>query len=248
MVMRHIASPVCAAVIALACVGCSASQTIDISDSGAGTVRMEIRLDPAFAAYLTDLNDALGSAGDAPLFDPQAIAAALQRWPGLALERAEPVEPHGLDLTISFDSVNALVDAMGESPTRFIRFEQTVDFARLAMDIDQDTLRAIMRLASVDPVVSDTFVPPDGSMSATEYRDSIGWALEEYATVRPLSDILRVARIETIVRPTGDIVQVSGGRRRDGAALFSTPLVDVASGERGYEYALVFTRGEALAE
>jgi hypothetical protein len=211
-----------------------------LDSNGAGVATIEIRLDPVFAAYLTDLSAGLGATEDAPLFEVDAITEAFTRRPGLRLQELSLPSREELHLTVAFDSVEQILALEGHSLTRFLRFERTEQFRRVAADIDRRAIEHFTGLIGVDPIVLESLLPPEPDMTKATYQDHLAWALEEYARERPLDTVFDESTIVTDLSPMGEIVRVQGGTVQAGRAEFTTPLVDAVITRRPLEYSLVF--------
>ena len=172
-------------------VGCSADQEITLHANGAGRAEIDIRLDPVFAAYLSDVSAGLGAPADAPLFDIEAIREEFSRRPGLTLDSVVSPERSRVVIELSFESVEQILALEGRSLTRFVRFERTESFRRVAAEIDRHAIEHFTALSGVDPVVVESLMPPDDGMSRREYQDHLAWALEEYARDRSLEAVFR---------------------------------------------------------
>ena len=232
----------CIAVFAslLLLVSCSARQVIMLDEDGSGEIEVEIVISPPFAAYISDLGLSYGADEAAPIFDLAAIAASLAEEPGLELLEASTPRREELYLLIAFDSIERVLAVRSSGVRSAIRFERTEAFRRVAATIDRIVIEEMLALAAIDPFVSESLLPPDEEMDATEYRDYLSWALEEYQQDRPLDRVFRDARVETRVTPAGTIVQIRGGQRVGDTVLFETPVVEAITNERPIEYSIVF--------
>ena len=226
--------------IAGALVGCSARQEIFLSSDGAGTGTVDIRIDPVFAAYLTDVSAGLGGDEDVPLFDTAAIQRAFAARPGLTLLAIDTPERSALTMEIAFTSVEEVLALEGQDLTRFIRFERTQRFRHLSAEIDRHAIEHFAGLSGIDPLVAESLLPPDPGMSRREYQDHLAWALEEYAEERSLGEVFADSRIVTAIRPPGEIIRVGGGRPTQGGVEYSTPLVEAVIAATPIRYSLVF--------
>ncbi|MFO8042103.1 MAG: hypothetical protein R6U25_02775 [Alkalispirochaeta sp.] len=221
---------------------CSATQNLTLDENGSGDAEVHITIDPVFAAYLTDLSMGMGGSEETSIFDVDAIRASLQAQPGVVVNRVETEGTRELHVQVEFDSLEQLLRGPGRSAHRFIRFERTESFNRLAAAIDRAAMEEIVAIAGIDPFVSDALLPPDDEMSAAEYRDYLGWAFEEYAGDRPIDEIFRESRLATTIEPSGSVIQVRGGEARAGTVEFVTPLVDAVTAREPFTYSLVYTR------
>ncbi len=221
-------------------VGCSARQDISILEDGSGRGRLEITLDPVFSAYLTDVGMGFGASPEAPLFDADAIRSAFADRPGVNLENLELAGRNRLILEIAFESVEHVLAVEGESLARFLRFERTQGFRRVAAEIDRHAIEHFAALTGVDGVVVESLMPPDPAMSRQEYQDHLAWALEEYADQRPVERVFQSSTIVTTIRPAGEVVRVEGGSRRNGDVEFRTSLIEAVTAPAPLRYSLVF--------
>lgn len=239
---RHSVALTVAAVIVLLG-GCSAQQDVRLAPDGSGQATTDITLDPVFASYLRDLSMGLGADQDAPLFDVAAVRAALGARPGISVLDVRETGERQLRVAVGFDSVEALLAAqsdMGGMPQRFLRFERTESFRRLAARIDRNAIAHLIGMAGIDPFISESLLPPEDGMSPADYRDYLAWAFEEYADGRPLDRVFGSSEVVTTVRPEGVVVQTRGGETTDGAVRFTIPLVEAVTRREPLQYSLVY--------
>lgn len=239
--MVHLRGSVLLGLLALLS-ACSATQTLTLDENGSGDAAVHITIDPVFAAYLTDLSLGMGGSEETSIFDVEAIRNSLQAQPGVLVNRVETEGTRELHVEVVFDSLEQLLHVQQRSAHRFIRFERTESFGRLAAAIDRAAMEQIVTIAGIDPFVSDALLPPDNEMSAAEYRDYLGWAFEEYAEDRPIDEIFRESQVATSIEPSGAVIQVRGGESRAGIVEFVTPLVDAVTAREPLNYSLVYTR------
>lgn len=238
--LRIASIPLLVAVV-LAFIGCSAEQTVVLDADGAGEARVSITLDPVFEAYLTDVNAGMGASEDAPLFDQVAIEAAFAQRPGVSLRSISIPRRGSLELDLAFESVEHVLALQGHDLTRFLRFERTQSFRRVAAEIDRSAIEHFTGLSGIDPLVVESLLPPEPAMSRREYQDHLAWALEEYTRDRPLERVFSDSLVVTLLQPAGTVVRMEGGVRRDEGVEFTTPLVDAAVSPTPLRYSLVFT-------
>ncbi len=220
--------------------GCSAHQDIVINEDGSGRGNLDIRLDPVFVAYLSDIGMGFGASAEAPLFDTEAVEAAFAGRPGVVLDSIDSPGRDRLVLEISFDSVEHVLAMEGQSLARFLRFERTQGFRRIAAEIDRRAIEHFTDLSGMDPMVVESLMPPDSQMSRREYQDHLAWALEEYAGERPLEVVFRESRIITNLIPSGQIVRLDGGARNGEGVRFDTSLVEAVTTPAPLRYSVVF--------
>lgn len=231
---------VAAVVFAALLVSCSANQVILLHEDGSGEIEIEILVSPPFAAYIADINASYGAEEDLPIFDLVAIEASFAGQPGLDLLEARVPRREELYLLVGFDSIDRVLAYRSGGMRSAIRFERTESFRRVAARVDRAMIEEMLRLAAVDPFVVQSLLPPEEGMDATEYRDYLSWALEEYEQDQPLDRVFRASEVETRIIPSGSITQIRGGRRAGDAVVFDTPLIEAVTREEPIEYSLVF--------
>lgn len=230
--------------IAVALVGCSAHQSILLREDGTGEAEIRIELDRVFAAYLEDLTATLGEspAGEGQVFDVETIRESFDREPGLLLLEASSPGPEALTVVVEFESLAALFAARSSALENSFRFERVGADRQLVARVDRRTVENLVNLVGIDPFVTESLLPPEGNMTATEYREYLVWALEEYQDQRPIASVIEDSEIRTSVNPAGTVRRVRGGMDTGsgGVVLFRTPLLEVLTTNTPFEYALVF--------
>jgi hypothetical protein len=248
--------------------GCSAQQAIMIRADGSGEADIRIDLDPVFAAYLLDLTASLGGGDTASgtatadrtdggaaaaadraaadraapsVFDPALVREAFAVEPGLTLQLVNSPSPEQLNLVVEFESLATLFAMRHSRLAGAFRFERADSLRRVAVRIDRRAIENMVALAGIDPFVSESLLPPEGGMSAGDYRDFLVWALEEYEDGRPIASVINDSSVQTRITPAGTINQVRGGLRAGSAAVFRTPLVEAVTTIVPLEYSLIFT-------
>lgn len=227
-------------IVGTAIVSCSADQVILLDDDGSGEIEIRITLSEPFAAYITDLNASYGADDEVPVFDIAAIEESVAAEPNLTLIEVAIPRREELYLLIGFDSIDRVLAGRSPDLRSAFRFERTESFRRVAARVNRALVEEMLRIAAVDPFVSDSILPPETGMGATEYRDYLSWALEEYERDQPLDRVFRAARVETRIIPAGSITQIRGGRRAGDAVIYETPLIEALTSEIPIEYSLVF--------
>lgn len=226
--------------------GCSAQQAVTIRSDGSGEADIKIVLDPVFNAYLADLTATLGREGetDSPggsVFDLNLLNESFAAEPGLTLVEVHTPSPGELDLIVEFESLALLFALRGSRLAGAFRFERTDSFRRLAVRIDRRAIENLVNLVGIDPFVSESLLPPEGDMTAAEYRDYLVWALEEYEDDRPIAEVINNSAVETRVVPAGRVHQVTGGTRTGPSVFFTTPLLEAVTTPVPMDYSLIFS-------
>lgn len=236
---------------------CSARQEIFLRADGSGDAALTIQISAPLAAYLADLGVGLTGATDAPLFDLAAIEAAIQADPNLTLRRIGQTDARSLSVNVDFQRIDALLAARSQLLARAFRFDTRSTSRRVTAQVGRETVERSFEALSIDPAVAQLLLPPEGKMSAREYRDYLIWALEEYEAEAPLARLIDTAAVETIIRVDGRIEEVAEGvivtraatppsaanpadRSRLASARFLTGVTAALTAARPIEYLLVF--------
>jgi hypothetical protein len=224
--------------------GCSARQSILLREDGTGEAEIRIELDPVFSAYLIDLTATFGEGAseNSEVFDLEIIRESFAREPGLLLVEVSSREPEELRVVVEFESLAALFAARSAALERSFHFETVGADRRLVARVDRRTVENLVNLVGIDPFVTESLLPPEGDMTAAEYREYLVWALEEYQDHRPIASVIEGSEIRTSVSPAGAVRQVRGGMDTGSgqAVLFRTPLLEVLTTRTPFEYTLVF--------
>lgn len=210
---------------------------------GSGEADIRIELDPVFSAYLLDLTASLGASDSGEpesVFDLSLLRETFAAEPGLTLQLVNSPAPDQLNLVVEFESLATLFALRQSRLAGAFRFERTDTLRRLAVRVDRRTVENMVALAGIDPFVTESLLPPERGMSATEYRDFLVWALEEYEDGRPVATVINDSAVQTRITPSGRIQQVRGGLRAGSTAVFRTPLVEAVTTPIPLEYSLIF--------
>ena len=222
--------------------GCSARQDLTIQSDGSGSASVTVTLHPIMVSYFTDLMSAMtGADAEHPVFDLDHIRAVFAERPGTRITRLEEPERGTLRVDVSFTDVNVLLPPTG-SGTPVLAFVRRAAERELRLRLDREALDRMMDLSPPGAAqLAGLLLPPtDGSVSRSEFRPEMAWALEEYGERRVVERVLDDATIDVVVRTPTPIIRQTGGRIEPGsgdrAVRFSVPVLDVLTltGERVY--------------
>ena len=210
----------------LVCGGCSVRQRVNIGSDSSADISISIHLERLLLRYLADIAGVepptLTSIG---LFDPVAIAASLQGEKGLTLTHARMVGDDGLELGLQVADISALVAT--EERQAILEIERAADRQFLRLNLTPQNVRRALELIIGDPLLIELFLPADSQMSAEQYSEYIGWALEEYAPRATISEMLRASQVQIVISADGQIVEQAGGMLANGMVHISVPIVQL---------------------
>ena len=231
---------------------CSVREELIIDGDGAGEATISVNLSPVLLAYYNDLLIAMtGVEGESPVFDVDQIRASFAERDGIELTSVERPARGRLRMSFTFDDVNevlaresgtAAAQGAPVDPSEVIQFRSNGARREVIVRLDRSAVDSFLSFAPPESATMTEFLfpPADGSVSEREYRDELAWALEEYAPPDEVNELLRSASIDVWVRPEGRIESQRGGTIRDGAVVFSVPILEVLTLSRVREYLLVF--------
>ena len=234
---------VVAVIVVIALLGaCSVRQELTLRQDGSGEALVTVDVHPLMLSYVNDLFTALtGVAEEHPVFDVDQIAATFEQRREIDLVRVERLDRGRLEMVMRFADINAAFAEEGSADV--VSFTRQGANRELVVRLDRQAVNRFLGFAPPESAAMTQFLfpPADGSVSAAEYREELAWALEEYADRAEVLRVLDAAAIEVVVRPTGRIVRQTGGVIRDGAVIFSIPILEVLTLDRSRTYSVVFT-------
>ena len=231
---------------------CSVREELTIDGNGSGQATISVDLSPILLSYYNDLLIAMtGVEGEYPVFDVEQIRASFAGRPGIELTSVQRPARGQLRMQFSFDDVNdvlaresgaASAEGAEVTPADVIQFRTNGPRREVVMRLNRDAVDTFLSFAPPESSAMTQFLfpPADGSVSESEYREELAWALEEYAPADEVNELLRRASIEVIVRPEGRIESQRGGSQRNGAVVFSVPILEMLTITDEREYGLVF--------
>lgn len=231
---------------------CSVREELVIDGNGAGEASISVDLSPILLSYYNDLLIAMtGVEGEYPVFDVDQIRASFAERPGIELTSVERPSRGRLRMEFTFDDVNevlaresdaAAAQGAAVTPAEVIQFRADGPRREVVMRLNRTAVDTFLSFAPPESAAMTQFLfpPADGSVSESEYREELAWALEEYAPAQEVNELLRRASIEVSVRPDGRIESQEGGTLRNNTVVFSLPILELLTITEEREYRLVF--------
>ena len=204
--------------------GCTTLQRIDIEADNSGSILVDMHMHEVLRRYLSDLYAIDDPSLDAiPLFDVETIRQMLASQSSVSDIQVWIEPPDHLRIRAHFDRIGSIRIAEANN---VISVEDNGDTRRFVLRLTSRHIRDMLKATSLgNSLAADVLVPAGNGVSATEYSEYIGWALEEYADPEILSGLIAAASIDIALFPDGEIIEQRGGRRMGDHVIFAIPLV-----------------------
>lgn len=219
---------------------CSSRASLNLDPRGSGTAEIVVDLDPVFVSYFRDLAGSMGSDENVPIFDLRAVAARFEEERSLTLLSASTPAQGRLELRVGFEELSRLAE-----DARFGRIlsysEAENGTSRLSIRLAPEDVPFLLSLSGLKEgsPVELLLPPPEGEMSAEEYREYLIWALEEYESPGRLRQILNGAAVSVTVNTPDAIVSITNGSQLGPQrARFRIALLPLVTGEHEGLYEL----------
>ena len=214
---------------------CQANHQVFIEADGSGCVRARIELARVFADYLLELAELTGS-GAKLIFNTEEIRKGFEANPLLSLNRIRSAKAELLELEISFHRIQELFAPQAEQ-RQIVSLRQNSEEVTLAVHVDRGNVDQIEKLFPFlnNPLFEGLGPRENDSTSEKEYLEMIELIMGPEG-----AQALKSSFLEVHFKPQGILISQSGGRIRDGSALFRIPLLQVLLLDKPLDYTVVF--------
>ncbi len=224
-----------AAVILLG--GCSSKQEMYISNSGNGTISIDIELDDMVVEYSRDL---LGGFSNAPsdklrLFDIAKIAETVTALKSVTLVRINSDSPNRLNMEFNFnDPGEILENQLSESIPDPITFSKKNVNGRIRKTLEiylsRENFNVVTSLVGMDGSdIMGTFGPQQDPYSREEYLDLMEYLFEEYESPLNIRSIIERSEIVINLKIDGTVVAYSGCSVSEEDVKIQIPLLEIVT-------------------
>jgi len=224
---------------------CSSRQNIYISDTGAGSVSLDINLENMLTSYARDLLGGFSGKDqdNVQLFDIQKIKNTVMELDGVSLTKITSNNSENLHLAFSFNNPASIFKKSTKSDfPNLISFSRSMIGSkirkRLAMVLTKDNFKAVTTLLGLEnSEVLDTFGPQENPYTSSEYLDLMDYMFEEYETSANIRTIIRSSKIIINLKTDGQIVGSKGCKVTDSGSdvIIEIPLLDIVTLEKPIE-------------
>ena len=224
---------------------CSSRQNIYISDTGEGTVSIDINLDNMLTSYARDLLGGFSGPdqNNVQLFDIQKIKNTVIGLDGVFLTNISTNTVENLHLNFSFKNpADIFKNPVATDVPELVSFSTTMigDKIRKKLNLllTKDNFRAVTSLLGLgNSEVLDTFGPQKNPYTSEEYLDLMDYMFEEYETSAKIRAIVMASKIVINLKTDGRIVSSKGCKVLDSvsSAIIEIPLLDIVTLEKPIE-------------
>lgn len=224
---------------------CSSRQDIYISDTGEGSVSIDINLDNMLTSYAGDLLGGFSGPDqkNVQLFDIQKIKNTVMELEGVFLTDISSGNSENLHLNFSFKNpADIFKNPLDTGIPDLISFSTTKKGNRIRKKLNlfltKDNYRAVTALLGLEnSEVLDTFGPQENPYTSSEYLDLMDYMFEEYETSANIRTIVRTSKIIINLKTDGQIVLNKGCKVLDSGSsvIIEIPLLDIVTLEKPIE-------------
>jgi hypothetical protein len=216
---------------------CSSRQDVYISNTGEGTILLDINLDDMVVQYSRDLLGGFSNTEteEIILFDTHKISYIVSALESVSLTDISSDSPDMLHLELDFQDPGNILNAP-ESPGTpdVISFSRRnsgdVVIKQLKLYLSQKNFNTVTALVGMkDSEVMDTFGPQENPYSESEYLDLMEFLFEEYESSWKIRSILKSSEIIINLQVDGKIVECSGCTGSGSSAEIRIPLLEIVT-------------------
>lgn len=216
---------------------CSSRQDVYISDTGEGSISIDINLDNMLVQYSRDLLGGFSNTKNEEirLFDNHKISLIVSELESVTLTDISSVSPDKLYLEFDFhDAGNILAKPEKPGTPGVISFSRSVSGSvvrkNLKICLSRNNLNTVTALVGMkDSEVMNTFGPQENPYSENEYLELMEFLFEEYESSYRIRSILKSSAIIINLKVDGKIIEFSGCTASGSTAEIRIPLLDIVT-------------------
>lgn len=224
---------------------CSSSQNIYISDTGEGTVSIDINLDNMLTSYAGDILGGFSNVEteELNLFDTHKISNIISELESVFLTDISSESSEILHLELDFMDPGKIFNKSETSGTPDIitfstRRVGNKDRKKISLYLSKENFNTVMSLVGMkDSEILDTFGPQDNPYTDAEYLDLMEFLFEEYETSSKIRSIVKSSEVLINLKVDGWIINCDGCTASDSesAAIIKISLLDIVTLEKAIE-------------
>ncbi len=222
---------------------CSSRQDVYISDTGKGTISIDVNLDDMVVQYSRDLLGGFSNTEteEIKLFDTDKISYIISDLESVSLTDISSDSSDVLHLELDFQDPGNILDSPEIPGTPDVisfsrRNSGNVIIKQLKLYISQKNFNTATALVGMkETEVMDTFGPQENPYSESEYLDLMEYLFEEYESSWRIRSILKSSEIIINLRIDGKIVRCYGCTGSGSTAVIKIPLLDIVTLEKPIE-------------
>lgn len=224
---------------------CSSRQDIYISDTGNGTISIDVNIDKMLTAYAGDLLGGFSNidTNEINLFDSIKISRTISELDSVFLMDISSESSEMLHLELDFKDPGKIFDKSDISGTpELISFSTrkvgNKDRHKISLYLSKDNLITAMSLVGMkDSEILDTFGPQDNPYTDAEYLDLMEFLFEEYAASYDIRSIIKSSEVLINLKVDGNIINCDGCTSSDSKSgtIIKIPFLDIVTLEKPIE-------------
>ncbi len=216
---------------------CSSRQDVYISNTGEGTVSIDINLDNMLTSYAGDLLGGFSNieTKEINLFDTNKISYIISDLESVSLADINSESSEKLHLELDFMDPGKIFNEPEVSGTPDLisfstRKAGNKDRYKISLYLTKYNFNTAMSLVGMnDSEILDTFGPQDNPYTDTEYLDLMDFLFEEYETSYKIRSIVKSSEIVINLQIDGKIVECYGCTDSGSTVEIKIPLLDIVT-------------------
>ncbi|MEA1912062.1 MAG: hypothetical protein U9N32_10395 [Spirochaetota bacterium] len=226
--------------------GCSSRQDIYISDTGEGSVSIDVNLDKMLTAYAGDL---LGGFSDIDtseinLFDTIKISRTISELESVYLTNIRTDSSETLHLELDFTDPGKIFNEsevldIPDLITFSTRKAGSRNRKKISLYLSKNNFNTALYLVGMkDSEILETFGPQDNPYSESEYLDLMEFLFEEYESPYKIRLLIQSSEVLINLNIDGEIINCDGCTFSGPTAVIVIPLLDIVTLEKPIEVAV----------
>ena len=222
---------------------CSSRQDVYISDTGKGTITIDVNLDDMVVQYSRDLLGGFSNTEteEIKLFDTDKINYIISDLESVSLTDISSDSSDVLHLELDFQDPGNILDNPEIPGTPDVisfsrRNSGNVVIKQLKLYLSRKNFNTVTALVGMNETeVMDTFGPQENPYSESEYLDLMEYLFEEYESSWRIRSILKSSEIIINLQVDGKIVDCYGCTGSGSEVEIKIPLLDIVTLEQPIE-------------
>ncbi len=224
---------------------CSSRHDVYISNTGEGSVSIEVSLDEMLISYSRDLLGGFSGSNsdDIRLFDPDKIIYSISDLDSVALTEINSESADKLYMDLIFQDPGNIFGSSEEQQVPDILTFSTsrVDgenIKKLSLFLSKDNFGSALSLLGMNnSEILDTFGPQDNPYTDEEYLDLMEFLFEEYESSWKIRSIVKSSEVLINLKIDGKIINCDGCTSSEigSNAIIRIPLLDIVTLEKPIE-------------
>ncbi len=228
--------------------GCSSRQDVYISDTGEGSVSIDVNLDKILTAYAGDLLGGFSNidTSEINLFDVGKISHTISELDAVFLTNISSESSEILHLELDFTDPGKIFDEPEASGIpNLISFSTkrvgNKNRKKISLYLSKDNFNTALSLVGMkDSEILETFGPQDNPYTDSEYLDLMEFLFEEYESSYKIRSIVKSSEVLINLKVDGQIINCDGCTISESGSgvIIKIPLLDIVTLEKPIEISM----------